>query len=296
MTKTPHFFKAHSRLGMINVPYRKTIPNIGVEDGPDAVLSDNFLKKFEHFEISKFVFTKPEKLNGRDSKKVITYELKKFKDLITRKLKNNHVQIVVGGDHSVSFPSLASLIEKHQANQIGYVQFDSHGDCHTFKTSPSGNFHGMFLRPFIDDFDNEEISKLVRQKLPAKNILFIGNLDLEIDERKFFEEKKIANITRAHVISSRRETLKKFKIFVDSFKHLHVSFDVDILDKSIVSATGLPSENGFFLDEVLPFIKQIQKHPSVSLDLVEVNPHVGNAQETIKIARRVLSLILRMHQ
>ena len=45
-TKRIHFFKAYSRLGIMNVPWGGSEMNLGVEYGSDAILSDEFLSLF----------------------------------------------------------------------------------------------------------------------------------------------------------------------------------------------------------------------------------------------------------
>lgn len=45
--KITNFYKASSCLGLINIPYHGTELNVGVEEAPDYILSDNFLSKYE---------------------------------------------------------------------------------------------------------------------------------------------------------------------------------------------------------------------------------------------------------
>ncbi len=55
---TPHFFKAYCRLGLTNAPHRMSEKNIGVEDAPDAILSEEFLSQFPNAQISEYRFSR----------------------------------------------------------------------------------------------------------------------------------------------------------------------------------------------------------------------------------------------
>lgn len=157
-----------------------------------------------------------------------------------------------------------------------------------YKSSPTKNFHGMYMRPFLDSFDVPIISNLVTQKLPLKNTLFIGDQELDEEESIFFKKSKLKNINRKNVLEDRKIVLEYLKKFTSSFEYLHVNFDVDAFNKKGVQATGIPSGNGFKLKELIPLIEVVSKHPRLSLDLSEVNPRKIGIDKTIRIVHEVL--------
>lgn len=303
-----HFYKVKSRLGIVNPILNTKDLNIGVEDAPDEVLTKEFLSKFDNPQISEFAFSKPEALTVRDSSPVgrraqndipiryfdlLARELSLFKNLINKTLERRETQVVVGGDNSITFSSLLALLDRvKDPSKVGYIQFDSHGEMNLYKTSPSKNFHGMYLRPFLDSFDIPKINTLVPQKLIPQNTLFIGALDLDKEEKVFFNKMGFKNIDRSDVLDSLDLVLKELKEFVSRFDYVHVNFDIDVFNKKEVLATGIPSNKGFMYSELLPLIEIVSKHPNLSLDLSEVNPQKEGRDKTIKIAKRVLSTIL----
>lgn len=276
----PHFFKAHSRLGIINIPHGGTERNVGVEYGPDAILSKSFLDSYQNPPVSSFSFPLPEEIDQNTYTSQIAHSSKKFCDFINARLQPGEMQVVIGGDHSVAFGSLLAVLKRVENKKIGYVQFDSHGDVNLFSSSPTGNFHGMWLRPFIGDFDNTEIQNLISETLRPEQLLFIGNLDLDPEEQKFFTDKKISNISKSNSVA-----LEKF---IRKFDNIHISFDIDVFDKKLVSATGTPARHGLTVHEVFPLLSIISKAKSISFDLVEVNPKKRGAKKTIKLAQDVI--------
>ena len=60
--KILHFFKAKSRIGLVNKPIHQNEFNFGVEYGPEAILNVNFLKNFPNYKLDSFKFSNPEGL------------------------------------------------------------------------------------------------------------------------------------------------------------------------------------------------------------------------------------------
>lgn len=284
-----HFFKAYSRLGMIYIPMGGTKLNLGVEKGSDAVLTRQFLKSFKNSTVSSFTFPLPEQINVKKDKEIIAHSSKQFADFINENLKENEVQFVIGGDHSVAFSSLLAVLARLKTKKVGYIQFDSHGDINLFKTSPTGNFHGMWLRPFIGNFDSQVIKNLVKKTIPPKAVLYFGDVELDPEEKRFFKENKIRNFREVDLVKRKTEVHKSLKKYVSQFDHLHVSFDIDVFAKKFVRATGTPSKAGLSPAEVLPLLKIINKAKSLSVDLIEVNPDKRDYRQTVKMAQKVLT-------
>lgn len=284
----PHFFKAHSRLGLKNIPHRQYELNQGVEKGPEAILTEKFLNTFPRFKLSKFIFPLPEELKEEEFNTVMAAHLEDFTKLILSQTKPDQTQVVVGGDHSVAFASIAAILEKNDPKDLGYLHIDSHPDVNLFSSSPTKNFHGMYLRPFIlDDFDIPQIKKLLTKKLYPENMIFIGNLDIDEEERVIFDDLQIVNIN-----CQTPDATKMVAKFIKRFKHLHISVDIDVFDKTEAPATGIPAENGIKKAKIWPILHLIARHPSISLDFVEVNPHKEGARQTIDLAQEILKKIL----
>lgn len=289
----PHFYKVYSRLGLINLPNHGHTPNVGVEDGPDAVLTDAFLSSFpKETAVDSFSFPLPEAIDKKSYLAEMAAHSLKLANLINKTLQPGETQVVVGGDHSVAFGSLLALIRRVDPKRIGYIQFDSHGDVHRYSTSPSGNFHGMWLRPFIDPFDASEISRLVDGYLGKGQLMFVGNLELESEEENVFKDNKIEVVPSEEILESKDSALARIKEYASSFDHIHISFDVDVFDRQLVSATGTPAQHGMTKPQVFEILEVLKPLPTKSIDVVEVNPRKAGSTATIEIAQEVLSNLL----
>src|SRR3989344_252190 len=291
MSKIPHFFKSKSRIGLTNKPLNQKDWNFGVEDAPDAILTPQFLKIFGNYKLNEFTFPNPEDIDPKDYLSVLRVNLTAYKDLINKNLGVGETQIVIGGDNSITFSSLLALQERMDVSKLGIIHFDSHGDINSFNVSPSKNFHGMYLRPFLDNFDIPQINNLVPSKLKSSQALFIGDLKLDEEESEYFKIHMLENINRSDYLENKEAVISKIKAFLEEYEHIHINFDIDIFDQNIAGATGIPGD-GRWGSEVFEILKFISTHPSASLDLAEVNPKKEGAEKTIKLARQILKTIL----
>lgn len=287
-------FKLKSRLGLLHAPHRQKDINLGVEDAPDAILSKEFISTLPEIpDIAQFDFPDPDQISLESYQSDLAATLEDCTEFILSKLQPTTYQltpICLGGDHIITFPSLLAHINLVGAAKIGYIQIDSHGDSNTFASSPTGNFHGMFTRPFYADFDCEKISQLIKTQLKPEQIMYIGNLDLDPEEQRLFTDKKIQVIDQKAL--STKEALASIQKFIGLYEYLHISLDIDVFDESIAPGTGIPAKKGFLREDILPILELLFKHPKVSLDLVEVNPKKDKNGNTVRLAQEILSFFI----
>ncbi|PAB56800.1 arginase [Anaeromicrobium sediminis] len=194
--------------------------------------------------------------------------------LVSLSLKNNYFSLVIGGDHSVALGSIAGISSVYK--NFGVVWFDAHTDINTYKTSPSGNFHGMPLAYAMGLGDNG-IENIYSHgsPIPSKNVFIIGARDIDSGEREFIKEKDLKVYSPEYI---RKRTIKGiFDEIMENVKSsgieaLHISFDLDFLDASLVPGTGTPVGNGFSLEDAKEFFSLFASTNLVkSMDFVEYN-------------------------
>lgn len=297
LMRMPHFFKAKSRIGLTHPPARQKEFNYGVEDGADAILTEVFLNQFKDTKTNIFFFSDPDKIETGEYVTELVKEMVWFKEQINSQIKDSEMQIVVGGDNTVTFASILALIERvKDVSKIGYIQFDSHGESNSYEGSESKNFHGMYMRPFFDTFDIEQINHLVPKKFAPEQAIFIGDMVLDGDEPEFFNQKKLKILEFNEYCKNKREFQNYLNDFVSKYDYLHVNFDIDVFHRSIAGATGIPEDGKWLKKEVFEILEIISKHPKVSFDLSELNPTRDGADRSIKIAQEILQLMINQKE
>ncbi|MEI6316421.1 MAG: arginase family protein [bacterium] len=290
--------KASSRLGMKFIPHGGVELNLGVETGPDAVLDANFLQKIEQtnsVDLFDYTFSDPDHIDAKTYYPIIAEESAAFANELEHMLEHKKYSgvITIGGDHGVGYATFLGLLRYHKNKKVGIISFDSHADLHLQKTSPSGNFHGMWLRPFFEKFDDESIASVVNVKIDPHNFLYVGNLIIEEEEVRFIKEKNIATIDSKMIEADITGMIKKIADLCANVDVIHVTFDVDVFKQSIVSATGTPNPDGFEVEMVTQCIKPIIDSGKLfSMDLVEVNPKKENSGPTIAIGQMIIEQFL----
>ncbi len=300
-----HIFTVNSRLGIVNFPHGKKESNEGVELAPEHIITGDFVKGIgKDVPVHSFVFSSLD-IFFRDSHGFVdkdeyfSHLAGESSQLVSLMSGTSFPRIVVGGDHSVGFPSLIATLQHYAPKEVGVIMLDSHSDFCLCRESPSGNFHGMWLRGFFDDFDHPAIHALLAShcpgKIPGKNILFVGNLKDEpgYDEEEgvIMEKHGIHLIDREKIKGSRG--LKELQAFIQDKKYLHVSIDIDVMHESIAPATGITGSWGLLDSEIEPLLSLLASSGKIiAIDMAEVNPYKQGAGKTIAYAQRMILMLL----
>lgn len=158
------------------------------------------------------------------------------------------------------------------------IWIDAHPDIHTYKSTVSGNKHGTPLSVCMGLEKMHWVSRMSLKNLPPQNLTYVGIRDIDDFEGEVIKEKKIRHLSASDCV----EFIKNLD------RPIHISFDVDALDPTLVTSTGTRVPNGMFPQEVESIIEAaLQLNKLVSLDIVEFNEKLGDPVESIKHVREV---------
>lgn len=190
-------------------------------------------------------------------------------------LKGGSFPFTIGGDHSIAMGSIAGA-SKH-FNEMAVIWIDAHSDLNTHITSPSANPHGMPLSASLGEGHPAFTNIYYKgQKVKPENVYIIGVREIDPGEVElikdlnlsFYNMETVRQIGLDNVIS---EVIEKIK--ASSVDSVHLSFDIDALDSSIVPGTGTPVIDGFSLYEGKHIIETLLNQKFItSMDFVELNP------------------------
>lgn len=194
-----------------------------------------------------------------------------------------HMPVFIGGDHSLSMGTISG-VARHCAS-IGKPLFvlwvDAHGDFNTPATSETGNIHGMPLALLCGEPDfGPELDGAWRGKVDPRNVTIFGARSIDRPERQLLEARGVdvidmRRIDEMGVVALMREVLERVTA---AGGHLHVSFDVDVVDPSIAPGAGTPVAGGLTFREAHLVMEMIHDSGAMgSLDIVELNPYLDHA-------------------
>jgi arginase len=196
---------------------------------------------------------------------------------INKKLVGHKVNI--GGDHSMSIATIADTMNRYPNAKVIY--FDAHADINTYNSSKSKHYHGMPLS-FVTGLDKDSKFTFIKNKLKLDNLLYIGGRCWDIFERDLIYKHNIKHIDPEELNNDFENAMNKILAFSGT-SPIHLSFDVDCMDKSLVPSTGTAVKGGIKQDIGEKVLKQIKNHTNVvNVDITELNMDLGTHKEAEK--------------
>lgn len=194
--------------------------------------------------------------------------------------------INIGGDHSMAIATISDTLNKYPDAKVVY--FDAHADINTYKRSNSKHYHGMPLS-FVTGLDKDAHFSFVKNKLPFKNLLYIGSRCWDLFEVDEVYKKNIKFLTPDEINNNYEESLNKIMEFVGN-SPIHVSFDVDSIDPTYIPSTGTPVKNGLKLDNAIKILDNLNSKNIVNMDITELNTSLGSAADGDKSVKNAALL------
>lgn len=208
----------------------------------------------------------------------------------SRTLENGDFPIILGGDHAVSWGSIAGIHSFYKDLSVIYI--DAHGDCNTAESSPTGNIHGMHMAFLMGLGDKKPHGFSSVNKLDLDNIMYLGARSLDSFEKELLKDAAV--YTSEDINTSIEDVLGSVAKFTDDRKHVHLSIDVDVLDPEVSPGTGVPESGGIGLESLCRLLEVIgRSRKVVSIDLVEYNRLLDKDAKSYECVRRILNDIAK---
>lgn len=188
-------------------------------------------------------------------------------------LSKNILPIILGGDHSITYPVIRGF---NKYKKLGIIQIDAHLDF-------TINREGITL-------GNENSIRRISELPFISSIIQLGIRGLLPLDEPFVSAKKRGNI----IITT--EKIKKEgvpnilkKLPKTDTNDFYITLDIDALDPSVAPATATREPNGLSYEEVKQLLQGMTKlYNIVGLDVVEVNPLIDQFGLTAVIATRLI--------
>lgn len=195
--------------------------------------------------------------------------------------RSGAIPIVLGGDHTITWPDATGVARAHGWGRIGVIHFDAHADTGDI-TFGSLIGHGQPMRRLIE-------SGAVR-----------GDRFLQIGLRGYWPEPETLGWMAEQGMRSYEMTeivtrglneclTQAFEIAMDDCDGIFLSVDIDVCDPGHAPGTGTPEPGGLSARELLDAVRRIcYELPVVGMDIVEVSPPFDHADITALLGNRVV--------
>ncbi len=203
--------------------------------------------------------------------------------LIYRKVREvaetGAIPIVLGGDHSITWPSATAIAEVRRPGRIGIVHFDAHADTAADDWGVLAG-HGTPMRRLIES-----------GAVLGRNFVQVGLRGYwpPVETFRWMQEQGL----RYHFMREIEERgadaviAQAIEEALDGPDYVYLSLDIDVIDPGLAPGTGTPEPGGMLTREVLRAIRQIVAAVDLAgMDVVEVSPPYDHAETTAMAGNR----------
>lgn len=196
-------------------------------------------------------------------------------------------RINIGGDHSMTIATAVDTLNRYPNAKVIY--FDAHADINTYKMSKSKHYHGMPLS-FITGIDKDSRFPKLKKKLKFDNLLYIGGRCWDIFERDLIYKHNIKHIDPKELNEDFENAMNKILTFAGK-SPIHLSFDVDCMDITVVPSTGTSVKGGIEMDIGKKVLDNLRNFTNVvNVDITELNMNLGSKKEADMSGKNTLKL------
>jgi agmatinase len=207
--------------------------------------------------------------------------LRVIHEKVFRVASSGAIPIVLGGDHSITYPSAAAVARHVWPRKVGIVHFDAHADTGNDNWG-SLIAHGTPMRRLIEE-----------GWVAGPNFVQIG-LRGYWPEREIFDWMREQGL-RWHTMVEIEERGSEAVIAdaiaeaLDGPEVIYLSVDIDVVDPGMAPGTGTPEPGGILAREMLRAVRQIVGRVElVGMDVVEVSPPYDQSEVTAMLAHRIV--------
>ncbi len=189
------------------------------------------------------------------------------------------IPIVLGGDHSITWPSATAISELRAPGSIGIVHFDAHAD-----TAPDDwgvlAGHGTPMRRLIESgavSGRNFVQVGLRGYWPGAEVFaWMREQQMRWHRMREIEERGADAVIDEAIAEA-----------LDGPDAIYLSIDIDVIDPGMAPGTGTPEPGGLLTRELLRAIRRIVGQVTLAgMDVVEVAPPYDHAEVTAMAAHR----------
>jgi arginase len=215
-------------------------------------------------------------------------------DLVGAALQDGRAVLALGGDHSMAIGTLAAA---SRLGRLGVIWVDAHGDINTPATSPSRRVHGMPVAVALGYGPREIVAVGHQFDVQLDDLVYIGVRNLDPGERALLRQSPaqvytMASIDRLSMAGVAAEAIDRLtERGVDA---VHLSFDLDALDPSVITGIGSPEPGGLTYreaDQLLTLLRNSDL-PLVSADFAELDPTLDPSGQSVRLAAGLAARLL----
>jgi agmatinase len=197
------------------------------------------------------------------------------------------VPIILGGDHSITWPDALGVARAHGFGEIALTHFDAHADTGMDQHGALVG-HGTPMRRLIES-----------GAVPGHRFVQIGLRGYwpEPPVMQWMKEQRMQTYLMGDIVKRGLDAVVDEAVAYSlegGAKGVFISVDIDVVDPGLAPGTGTPEPGGLNSREILDVVRRISKELVVlGADIVEVSPpYDGPGEQTAYLANRIVLEVL----
>jgi formiminoglutamase len=208
---------------------------------------------------------------------------RQIEDEVSQDLVGNSLLAIIGGDNSISLPSLRAFGRRF--GEVGLIVLDSHFDLRGKITGrpTSGSSYGLA----VEGLGGVE----------PKRIVEIG-IHSFLNSKRYFEKAmrlgiKVFTAGDVARFGTRAVAERAYRIASKGAKAVYLSVDLDAIDIGHVSGVSAPSSGGMSPQQLFELVYEIAGRSMVKCaDLVELAPSLDPSEKSQRVAATALVYLI----
>lgn len=198
---------------------------------------------------------------------------------VRQALEAGYLPLIVGGDHSISYPCIKALHDVH-SGRIGLIQIDAHNDL-MHSSRRQGLYSGSSgMRRALE-----------LERLKGHNLVQIGLRGYATVEQYIIgQEYGVRRITatRFAEMGARTAAAQAWQWASEGTEAVYLTVDLDVINPGEAPGTGWPEPGGLTTQQLLDTVRLLAPHMA-AMDIAELNPlYDTRARATTLIAARLM--------
>ena len=213
--------------------------------------------------------------------------VKRIRESVTAISRAGKVPIILGGDHTITWPDAHGVAKAHGFGEVALIHFDAHADT-GFKQHGGLAGHSTPMRRLIES-----------GAIPGHRFVQIGLRGYwpEPEVVEWMDQQKMRAFHMAEIVKRGLDVVVDEAVTYSlegGAKGVFISVDIDVVDPGLAPGTGTPEPGGLNSREILDTVRRLAKELKVlGADIVEVSPpYDGPGEQTAYLANRIVMEIL----
>ncbi len=185
-----------------------------------------------------------------------------------RIIQDNKMMVSLGGEHLITLPIVKEIKKRYK--DIAIIHIDAHLDM-------SDSYLGIKL-------NHDTVMRRIAEVVGIENIYQAGQRSGSYKEWNLPKRDGFLYPFNLSSIDKIVEPIGK--------RHVYLTLDIDVLDPSILPATGTPEPNGISYADLIEALFKCSKLDIVGFDLVELSPPIDPSGDSDVTAAAIIKEML----